>query len=66
VLWKLFNNVDPSRDIVLEKNCVIIDATRKGIIDGHVREWPDDIEMSEDVKRRVDEILKKYPDFQIN
>jgi len=66
VLWKLFNNVDPSRDIVLEKNCVIIDATRKGIIDGHVREWPDDIEMSEDVKRRVDEILRKYPDFQIN
>ena len=66
VLWKLFNNVDPSRDIVLEKNCVIIDATRKGIIDGHVREWPDDIEMSEDVKRRVDEILKNYPDFQIN
>ena len=66
VLWKLFNNVDPSRDIVLEKSCVIIDATRKGIIDGHVREWPDDIEMSEDVKRRVDEILKNYPEFSSN
>lgn len=61
VLWKVFNNVDPSRDMVLENGCVIIDATKKGIADGHSREWPDDIEMSEDVKKKVDSILSDHP-----
>jgi len=63
LLWKLFNNVDPSRDMVVEKGCMIIDATRKGLADGHSREWPDDIEMSPDVKRRVDTILAGNRDF---
>lgn len=63
VLWKVFNNVDPSRDMVLEKGCVIIDATKKGVPDGHSRQWPDDIEMSDEVKKRVDEILSSHPEF---
>lgn len=63
VLWKVFNNVDPSRDMVFEKDCVIIDATTKGIADGHSREWPDDIEMSEDVKKKVDGMLTGHPEF---
>ncbi len=63
VLWKVFNNVDPSRDMMLENGCVIIDATKKGIADGHSREWPDDIEMSEDVKNKVDARLSDHPEF---
>ncbi|HRX46637.1 MAG TPA: menaquinone biosynthesis decarboxylase [Spirochaetota bacterium] len=63
ILWKVFNNVDPSRDMVFEKDCIIIDATKKGIADGHSREWPDDIEMSEDVKKKIDEMLTGHPEF---
>ncbi len=63
LLWKIFNNVDPLRDIVMEKGSVIIDATKKGIADGHTREWPDDIVMSEDVVDRVDMMLKGKAEF---
>ncbi|MFP5213189.1 MAG: UbiD family decarboxylase, partial [Acidobacteriota bacterium] len=55
VLWKLFNNVEPKRDIVRAKGRILIDATRKGPEDGHVREWPDDIVMDESIVKRVEE-----------
>ncbi len=45
VLWKLFNNVDPERDFYRKDNRLIIDACRKGSMDGHDREWPEDIVM---------------------
>jgi 4-hydroxy-3-polyprenylbenzoate decarboxylase len=54
-LWKAFNNVDPLRDIGLDGTGVIIDATKKGLADGHSRDWPDEIEMSKEVKDRVEE-----------
>lgn len=57
LLWKIFNNVDPSRDIVIENSRAIIDATKKGINDGHAREWPDDIVMSEEVVKKIDLLL---------
>lgn len=76
VLWRLGNNVDPSRDIlftrgpldVLDHSSPMpnfgskfgIDATRKGIGDGHPREWPDDIEMDEQVVRLVEQRWKEY------
>jgi len=63
LLWKIFNNVDPLRDIVIGNGSMIIDATKKGIADGHTREWPDDIVMSEEVVRKVDLLLKDNPDF---
>jgi 4-hydroxy-3-polyprenylbenzoate decarboxylase len=53
VLWKFFNNVDPKRDMVREKNRTVIDATRKGPEDGHYRPWPDDIVMPPEVVERV-------------
>lgn len=44
VLWKIFNNVDPARDIRKSAGGVCyIDACKKGILDGHHREWPDDL-----------------------
>lgn len=53
LLWKAFNNVDPSRDIRRAGDALIVDATKKGPQDGHGRPWPDDIVMSESVKERV-------------
>ncbi|MEE4354088.1 MAG: menaquinone biosynthesis decarboxylase [Desulfatiglans sp.] len=43
LLWKIFNNVDPERDLFFEKDRVVIDACRKGEMDGHPREWPDEL-----------------------
>lgn len=53
VLWKAFNNIDPARDIRITDAGVIIDATRKGPADGHIRPWPDEIEMTAEIKERV-------------
>lgn len=55
VLWKLFNNVDPKRDMVRRDGRIAVDATRKGAEDGHDRPWPDDIEMDPEVVRGVEE-----------
>ncbi len=70
VLWRLGNNVDPTRDLVVVEGpldaldhaaprpCyggkIGIDATKKGPEDGHFREWPSALRMSKDVKDRVD------------
>ena len=43
VLWKIFNNVDPSRDIIVTDNTVFIDACSKTEADGHTREWPEEL-----------------------
>jgi 4-hydroxy-3-polyprenylbenzoate decarboxylase len=72
VAWRTFASVDPARDFemargpadVLDHSAprvglgskVGIDATRKWQSEGFVGEWPDDIAMSEDVRRRVDEM----------
>lgn len=55
ILWKLFNNVDPVRDIRIEGNRVVIDACKKGIVDQHTREWPEDIVMTSEVVDRIRE-----------
>ena len=54
VLWKVFNNVDPARDIVKRNGRIAIDATVKGVEDGHTRPWPDDIRMDPEIVRRVE------------
>lgn len=72
VLWRVLNNIDPERDIQFVLGPVDsldhssrlpdfgskmgIDATRKWRREGFQREWPDEIRMSEGVKRRVDRI----------
>ncbi len=43
VLWKLFNNADPKRDMVRKDGRVVVDACKKGPVDGHDREWPEDL-----------------------
>lgn len=43
LLWKLFNNVDPGRDILIRGSRAVIDACMKGPADGHERPWPDEL-----------------------
>ena len=44
ILWKIFNNTDPSRDIMIVDNSLcLVDACRKNAADGYPREWPDDL-----------------------
>lgn len=47
MLWKLFNNVDPGRDMIFRGDRVVINAGIKGPLDGHEREWPDELTFDE-------------------
>ncbi|PKL35351.1 MAG: menaquinone biosynthesis decarboxylase [Spirochaetae bacterium HGW-Spirochaetae-1] len=76
VLWKLLNNVDPRRDMIFSEGPldaldhsapyanfggkVGIDATRKTKEEGMGRPWPDEIAMSDDIKKLVDGRWKEY------
>lgn len=65
VAWKLFNNIDGSRDMRVYDFGdgdirVGIDATKKWASEGHLREWPDDIEMSDAIKDKVDKRWEEY------
>ncbi|MBF9018883.1 MULTISPECIES: menaquinone biosynthesis decarboxylase [unclassified Oceanispirochaeta] len=75
VMWKVFNNIDARRDLILSDGPLDaldhasprarfgtrlgIDATKKGALDNHEREWPDDIRMSDEVKSRIDSIWEE-------
>jgi len=70
VAWRVFNNIDAKHDIeivegpldVLDHSSPMakwgaklgIDATKTWPEEGHSREWPDEIAMSEDIKAKVD------------
>jgi len=43
MLWKLFNNTDPGRDILIRDGRAVVDASIKGPMDGHAREWPEEL-----------------------
>ena len=58
VIWKLFNNTDPKRDFYFIDGKLAIDATKKLKEEGHPREWPPEIIMDEEIKKRID---KKFP-----
>lgn len=68
VAWRALGNVDWRRDILIKggdidhylspdspRGLIGIDATIKGIEDGHTRGWPDEIEMLPEIKTRVDQ-----------
>ena len=54
VLWKLFNNLDPRRDIQISNQRVGIDVTRKMAEEGYRQNWPEEIVMTPVIKDRVD------------
>ena len=76
VSWRVLNNLDPRRDIVFGEgpldeldhgaprdfggSKVGIDATRKSEDEGMFRPWPEDIAMTEEIKRLVGSRWKEY------
>tara|TARA_Y100001934_G_scaffold84936_1_gene105542 strand:+ start:2345 stop:4177 length:1833 start_codon:yes stop_codon:yes gene_type:complete len=54
VMWKLFNNIDPKRDLHFHGSRLGIDVTQKLKEEGYQQRWPDEIEMSDEIKNRVD------------
>lgn len=76
VLWRLLNNVDPRRDMIFSEGPldaldhsapyanfggkVGIDATRKTREEGMGRDWPEEINMSDEIKERVTQRWKEY------
>jgi 4-hydroxy-3-polyprenylbenzoate decarboxylase len=76
VAWKIGNNVDPKRDVVIVEGPLDvlehasdipsyggkmgIDATKKWKSEGFMREWPEETVMSEEIKRLVDKRWKEY------
>jgi 4-hydroxy-3-polyprenylbenzoate decarboxylase len=74
--WKAFNNVDPARDIIITEGPLDvldhsaprpiygakmgIDATKKWKEEGYQREWPEEIQMSAEIKKLVDNKWKEY------
>ena len=74
--WRVLNNVDWKRDIVIAEGPVDdldhsaswprygskmgIDATRKTKEEGMMRDWPEEMFMSEEIKRLVTEKWKEY------
>jgi 4-hydroxy-3-polyprenylbenzoate decarboxylase len=75
VLWRLGNNVDPRRDVVFADGPVDaldhasplplygskmgVDCTRKWPEEGFARDWPEVIEMSPEIKQKVDDLWPK-------
>ncbi len=76
VAWKVFNNIDAGRDLVLSEGPLDaldhsspqprcgtrlgVDATRKWPEEGHGRQWPDPLVMSREVVDLVDARWKEY------
>lgn len=48
-LWRIVNNIDANRDILLNGEVALIDATAKGELEGHNREWPKDVDCTKEV-----------------
>ncbi|WP_027327030.1 menaquinone biosynthesis decarboxylase [Helicobacter pametensis] len=49
IIWRVVNNIDAKRDIWIQNGVVYIDATDKGVCDGHLREWPKDTDCSKEI-----------------
>lgn len=60
VMWKVFNNIDAKRDMIIFENKIGIDATKKLKAEGLSRDWPNDIVMTDAVKQLVNERWDEY------
>jgi 4-hydroxy-3-polyprenylbenzoate decarboxylase len=74
-IWRLSNNIDPERDMLLTRGPIDVldhasretgfgskigfDCTKKIAAEGFHRRWPDAIEMSPEVKAKVDALWPK-------
>lgn len=56
LLWRVVNNIDSNRDMVILKDTLCIDATNKNQFDDFKRRWPDDVTCTKSV---LDSLKKK-------
>jgi 4-hydroxy-3-polyprenylbenzoate decarboxylase len=49
LLWRVVNNIDSKRDVVIDENLILIDATDKNSLDNFPRRWPDDVTCTKEV-----------------
>ncbi len=79
VWWRVFNNIDARQDLVLVDGPLDvldhsspmpkwgtklgIDATRSWPEEGHAREWPDEITMTDEIRARV---TKRWQEFGLD
>jgi len=64
VLWKILNNIDPKRDMHFFGSRVGIDVTCKTGENNYTQYWPDEIEMSNNIKKIIDQKWTKMFDEQ--
>ena len=53
VMWKFFNNLDPKRDFHFQKRRLCIDVTKKLPEEGYQQNWPEEIEMTSEIKTKI-------------
>ncbi len=53
LVWRVANNIDAKRDLFIDGLMIALDGTNKNIIDGYTREWPDDVECTQEVVERL-------------
>ena len=69
LVWRVVNNIDALRDILLEDEYIGVDATNKSSMDGYTREWPADTDCDQETIKNLqarglitkdEEFLNKY------
>ena len=60
VMWRVFNNIDVTRDMFTKGRRAAFDATRKRTEEGLSRPWPEDIVMTDEIRKRVSEKWSAY------
>lgn len=55
LVWRVVNNIDAKRDIYLQKDFIVIDATNKSLLDRYTREWPDDTDCDQNIIKSLQE-----------
>ncbi len=60
VMWKVFNNIDAKRDLIIDGIRIGVDATKKWSEEGLTRAWPKDITMTGQMKQQVTERWSEY------
>lgn len=55
-VWRLTNNIDALRDIVIKNEQICVDATEKSALEGYERTWPKEISCSKEI---LNELIEK-------
>ena len=54
--WRITNSIDAGRDIFIDNEQIIIDATRKNIYDSYTKEWPKETNCNKNI---VNNLIKR-------